>query len=74
MVENIIDNISIVNVDKEIADIGIEYRRRNKIKLPDALILATSKSSQAVLLTRNVNDFINIDKSVSIIKPNVLEL
>ncbi|MEI6091026.1 MAG: type II toxin-antitoxin system VapC family toxin [bacterium] len=72
LVENIIENIPIVNIDKEIADIAIEYRRIFKIKLPDALILATSKSSGSDLLTRNVNDFIDIDDSIRIIKPKTL--
>lgn len=72
LVENIIENIPIINIDKEIADIAIEYRRKFKIKLPDALILATAKITQSVLLTRNINDFINTDNTINIIKPNIL--
>jgi predicted nucleic acid-binding protein len=72
LVENIIENIPIVNIDKEIADIAIEYRRKYKIKLPDALILATAKNIQSALLTRNINDFINIDNTIEIIKPNLI--
>jgi hypothetical protein len=68
-IENIIKHIPIVNLDIEIADIAINYRKKNKIKLADSLILATTKSVDADLITRNTKDFINIDKSIRIIEP-----
>lgn len=45
------------------------YRSHSKIKLPDAIILATAKKMKADLKTANVDDFKNVDKSVKLINP-----
>jgi len=37
--------------------------------LPDALILATAKHLKADLLTSDISDFQNIDKSVKLVEP-----
>lgn len=62
-------NIEIIHVDISIADIVIDYRSTSskKIKLPDAIILATSKSMNATLLTDDWDDFLNIDNTVNVI-------
>lgn len=53
----------------EISDIVITYRVKSKIKLPDAIILATCKILSADLTSVNSDDFKNVDKSVRIINP-----
>jgi predicted nucleic acid-binding protein len=40
-----------------------------KIKLPDAIIYATAKLTQSDLITRNTQDFQNIDEEVKIVNP-----
>lgn len=62
-------NIEIVPVDISIADIVIDYRSTSlkKIKLPDAIILATSKAINATLLTDDWDDFLNIDSTVNVL-------
>jgi predicted nucleic acid-binding protein len=62
------NNIEIIDVDFEIAKIVITYKTQviKKIKLPDAIILATAKHLGGVLLTRNTVDFTNIDEKVRI--------
>ncbi len=52
---------SIVFVDDTIADKTIELRKAYRIKLPDAIIAATALIYGLVLITRNTDDFINID-------------
>jgi len=69
IVSEILNSLEIVNLNKEIADIAIDYRKQKKIKLPDALILATAKHLNADLLTSDISDFQNIDKSVKLIEP-----
>lgn len=68
-IEKILRIITILNLDKEIADIAIEYRKQTKIKLPDALIIATSEKIRADLITSNISDFKNLSKSIKIIEP-----
>ena len=66
---NILKKIPLINLNIEIADKAIEYRTHYKIKLPDALILATASHLKADLITSNLNDFKKIDNTVKIIVP-----
>ncbi|MBS4028959.1 MAG: type II toxin-antitoxin system VapC family toxin [Ignavibacteriales bacterium] len=69
LVERLFDKFEIIPIDMNIATIAIEIRQQKKIKLPDALILATAKKFNADLITNNIADFENIEDSISIIKP-----
>ena len=68
IINEISDGLDIVEVNAEIAEQAVLYRknRSKKIKLPDAVILATSKVMQADLFTANVRDFQNVDPSVNV--------
>ncbi|GAA5252227.1 PIN domain-containing protein [Candidatus Rickettsia kedanie] len=46
-----------MNLNEEIADIAVIIRKENRIKLPDAIIWATAKYSNSLLVTRNTKDF-----------------
>ncbi len=60
--------LKIIDVTKEIADQAIIYRKNKtkKIKLPDAIILASAKYANADLLTDDWGDFQNIDSTVNV--------
>jgi predicted nucleic acid-binding protein len=61
-------NLEIIEVNQEIADQAIIYRKnkQKKIKLPDAIILASAKYANADLLTDDWDDFQNIDSTVNV--------
>lgn len=61
--------ISILPVTDNIATLVIGYKKLRKLKLPDAIILATARENNCKLVTRNANDFINLDPQVEIINP-----
>jgi len=69
IVENLFKEIEIVYLDEDTVNKVIEIRKKKKIKLPDAIVYATASTNQLDLITRNVDDFKNIDKSVEIINP-----
>ncbi len=48
---------TVVEVNSSIAQIAVFIRQEYKIKLPDALILATAEQYNALLVTRNTKDF-----------------
>jgi hypothetical protein len=50
-------NFRSVALTAEIAEAAVAVRRTNKIKLPDAIILATAEAERRVLITRNTRDF-----------------
>ena len=44
-------------VDEGVAERAVDIRRREKIRLPDAIIWATAQQLGALLVTRNTRDF-----------------
>ena len=59
--EDVIDmflrDFRVIDVTRRIAREAIEIRRSQRLRLPDAIILATARSESAVLVTRNTKDF-----------------
>lgn len=69
IIDEIVDGLEIIELGQNIADQAIIYRKNKikKIKLPDAIILATAKVINADLITNNYADFQNIDSSVNVL-------
>lgn len=55
-------------INTTIEELTVEIRKEHKIKLPDAIIAATSLAEKAILVTRNIDDFTAIP-SLNIINP-----
>ena len=70
LINEIFANLEITEVNIKIAKQAILYRKNaiKKIKLPDAIILATAKYLGAELITDDWDDFVNIDNSIVIKK------
>jgi predicted nucleic acid-binding protein len=47
----------VVDIDLDISEIAVQLRKKYRLRLPDAIIWATAKSCDAVLVTRNTKDF-----------------
>lgn len=56
-VKTFLSQFEIVGVDTDISERAIEIRKTHKLKLPDALVLATANAISAILVTRNTKDF-----------------
>ena len=59
---------NVFSLTDEIVDLTVDIRRQSKIKLPDAVIAATSLNNNLILVTRNDNDFKDI-KGLEIYNP-----
>jgi predicted nucleic acid-binding protein len=46
-----------VPVDQAVAEKALLLRRKHRIRLPDAIIWGTARSTGTLLITRNTNDF-----------------
>jgi predicted nucleic acid-binding protein len=53
-----------VPIDPIVADDAVGLRRRHRIRLPDAIVWATARTRDALLVTRNTRDFPTDDPSV----------
>jgi predicted nucleic acid-binding protein len=58
---NFINQAVIILADDEIIEQTIKIRKKNKIKIPDALVAATAIVNDLILLTRNMEDFKKIE-------------
>jgi hypothetical protein len=52
-----LNRFMVIPVSEEIAERAVTLRRERKLKLPDAIILATSLETGLMLVTRNTKDF-----------------
>ena len=50
-------HFEIIPLDLAVAETAVELRREHHLRLPDAIILATARVNDAVLVTRNTKDF-----------------
>ncbi len=75
LIDELFANLEIVEVNRAIADQAIIYRKNKikKIKLPDAIILATAKYLNADLLSDDWDDLQGIDNSVSVLNLDSLK-
>lgn len=76
LIDELFANLNVIEVNQAIADQAIIYRKNNskKIKLPDAIILATARHLDAVLLTEDWKDFQTIDTSVNVLNLDALKI
>ncbi len=70
VIDEIFANLEVVELNKQIAEQVIIYRStgKRKIKLPDAIILATARHLNADLLSDDWDDFTGLDEEVRIIR------
>lgn len=59
-----LDRFEQVAIDPVVADAAVKLRRSYRIRLPDAIIWATARTRDALLVTRNTRDFPTDDPSV----------
>lgn len=69
VLHNFINDNLVFELEKDIKLKTADIRKAHKIKLPDAIIAATALIHDLTLLTRNVNDFKNID-GINLINPH----
>ena len=50
-------HFEIIPLDLAVAETAVRLRRAHRMRLPDAIILATAQTRQAVLVSRNIKDF-----------------
>jgi predicted nucleic acid-binding protein len=76
LIDELFANLEIVEVNRDVADRAILYRKNNvkKVKLPDAIILATAKHLNADLLSDDWDDFQGIDSSVNVLNLDALKI
>ena len=55
-----------ISVDAAVAERAVRLRRSRRLKLPDAIILATALERGLVLVTRNIKDFPEDDPAIRV--------
>ena len=76
LIDELFANLEIVEITRAIADQAIIYRKNKtkRIKLPDAIILATAKHLNADLLSDDWDDFKDVDNSVNVVNLDSLTI
>ena len=66
VLNNFIQEATVIELEQEIKSKTAEIRKANKIKLPDSIIAATAIVYTLTIITRNTADFKNIDGLITI--------
>ncbi|MBN1959954.1 MAG: type II toxin-antitoxin system VapC family toxin [Deltaproteobacteria bacterium] len=66
LLQDFLQSFNIIAIDMAVAEQAITLRRNFKIRLPDAIIWATAKTHNCLLVTRNTRDFPDNDPGVRI--------
>ena len=65
-IRHMLSDFRLIPLTDEIAEQAVLERRRRRIKLPEAIILATAIVEDGVLITRNTRDFPKNERHVRI--------
>lgn len=57
IIKGFLRNFVVIDLTSEIGEIAANIRKQYKIKLPDAIIWATARHTNSLLVTRNSKDF-----------------
>jgi hypothetical protein len=68
-IEDICSYLPVLELEKKVVEAVIQIRQQKKIKLPDAIILATAVVHKLELITANTIDFAGIDDTLTLINP-----
>ena len=66
VVELFLRDFRVVDLTRSVAREAIAIRRAHKMRLPDAIILATARAESALLVTRNTKDFPRDDPAIRV--------
>lgn len=56
-VRRFLAGFSVIELDASVAERAVTLRQQSRLKLPDAIILASAEVHNALLVTRNTKDF-----------------
>ena len=62
--ESLLASMQMLELTKEIAARAVAERKTQRLKLPDAIILATADCTGCILVTRNTKDFSDDDPRI----------
>lgn len=57
VIKAFLSQFELLAIDAAVATEAVAIRRMRRIKLPDAIILATARTTSRILITRNTKDF-----------------
>jgi len=61
-----LSGFDVVPLSSDVAEAAVELRRTRRLKLPDAVVLATARVSGCQLSTRNTKDFSESDPDIRV--------
>lgn len=66
VVRAFLGRFGVLDVTREIAEEAVRLRRSHRVRLPDAIVWATARTRQALLVTRDTKDFPTDDPGVRV--------
>ena len=65
-VESMLSFFEMIELDESVSRRAIELRKQYRLKVPDAIVLASAKLCDSILVTRDVDDFSADDPGIRV--------
>jgi predicted nucleic acid-binding protein len=65
-IRRFLEDFHCMAVDQQVADLSFQIRRQHRVKLPDAIIWATARHKNTLLVTRNTKDFPDTEPDIRV--------
>jgi predicted nucleic acid-binding protein len=66
VVREFLNTFETIPLDQHVAEAAVQIRRQHRLRLPDALIWASAKTRDALLITRNTRDYPSSEPDIRI--------
>jgi len=66
LARDLMATLRVVEISAQIAEAAVTIRKHSRLKLPDAIVLATARTAGLQLSTRNTKDFSEADPTIRI--------
>jgi predicted nucleic acid-binding protein len=60
-IEELLKSFVILDIDRAISQKAVQNRKVKRIKIPDNILVSTAQVHKLILVTRNINDFKNLE-------------
>jgi predicted nucleic acid-binding protein len=65
-VESLLALFEMIELDEAVSGLAVELRRQHRLKTPDAIVFASAKIRDGILVTRDLDDFPRADPGIRI--------
>ena len=65
-IREFLNSFETIPLDEQVAETAVQIRRQHRLRLPDALIWSSARTRDALLITRDIGDYLTSEPDIRI--------